>query len=71
MDFFNRNYNFVMEITILPLFQEKYKFFNLDWSSKTRFGSWENGPQEKEGLNYNSNNNVRKTHFITVLSDVS
>ena len=51
--------------------QEKYKFFNLDWSSKTRFGSWENGPQEKEGLNYNSNNNVRKTHFTTVLSDVS
>ena len=25
MDFFNRNYNFVMEITILPLFQ-KLKF---------------------------------------------
>ena len=35
--------------------QEKYKFLNLGWNSKTRFGSWENGPQEKEGLN-NINN---------------
>ena len=38
--------------------EEKYKFLNLGWSFKTRFESWENGPQEKEGLN--NINNVRK-----------
>ena len=41
----------------MPL-QEKYKFLNLGWSSKTKFGSWENGSQEKKGLS--NINNVRK-----------
>ena len=40
--------------------QEKYKFLNLGWSTKTRLGSWENGPQEKEGLN-NINNVTKPT----------
>ena len=40
--------------------QEEYKLLNLGWSSKTRLGSWENGLQEKEGLN-NINNATKPT----------
>ena len=44
MDFFNRNYNFVMEITILPLFQKlkflgSYSLFRYSLTSRTKIST--------------------------------